>query len=258
MHVASSRLYTLIHASVTRGEAAIDEAGVLRGYRGVVVHDRLAMYWRLKAKHAVCGAHLLRDLAKVATVATQAAWATGLAALLVDINLACSSARRRGLKSLGPQYPAGLRRSLRRLGRPRPRCQPRPAARKRAGLLPAQVLQPGHRLCQAPPAHLEVHVRPADAHDQQPGRARPQAHEVTPENIRLFPQPTRGRALRPPAQLPLHHTQERRTGHHRSCRPVRRQTVDAALAPIELNTYNLTASPKHRSCRLLPQRDYLP
>jgi transposase len=102
MHVASSRLYTLIHASVTRGDAAIDEAGVLRGYRGVLVHDRLAMYWKLKAKHAVCGAHLLRDLAKVAAVATQAAWATGLAALLVEINLACSSARGRGLKSLGP------------------------------------------------------------------------------------------------------------------------------------------------------------
>ncbi|MDA8358938.1 MAG: IS66 family transposase [Actinomycetota bacterium] len=102
MHVASSRLYTLIHASVTRGEAAIDEAGVLRGYRGVVVHDRLAMYWKLKAKHAVCGAHLLRDLAKVAAVATQAAWATGLAALLVEINTACGSARERGLKSLGP------------------------------------------------------------------------------------------------------------------------------------------------------------
>ena len=102
VHVASSRLYTLIHASVTRGDAAIDEAGVLRGYRGVLVHDRLAMYWKLKAKHAVCGAHLLRDLAKVAAVATQAAWATGLAALLVEINLACSSARGRGLKSLGP------------------------------------------------------------------------------------------------------------------------------------------------------------
>ena len=108
MHVASSRLYTLIHASVTRGEAAIDEAGVLRGYRGVVVHDRLAMYWKLKAKHAVCGAHLLRDLAKVATVATQAAWATGLAALLVEINLACSSARGRGLKSLGPNTQRGF------------------------------------------------------------------------------------------------------------------------------------------------------
>jgi transposase len=103
MHVVSTGLYTLIHASVTRGPKAIDEAGVLRGYRGVIVHDRLAMYWKLKAKHAVCGAHLLRDLAKVAVVATQTAWAAGLAALLVEINTACNSARERGLKSLAPQ-----------------------------------------------------------------------------------------------------------------------------------------------------------
>jgi transposase len=102
LHVVSTGLYTLIHASATRGGGAIDEAGVLRGYRGVVVHDRLAMYWKLKAKHGLCGAHLLRDLADVATVATQTAWAAGLAALLVEINAACEQARERGLCQLAP------------------------------------------------------------------------------------------------------------------------------------------------------------
>jgi transposase len=103
MHVVSDRFYTLIHASVTRGEQAIHTAGVLIGYRGIVVHDRLAMYWKLKAKHAICGAHLLRDLAEVAAVATQRSWAAGLAALIVEINAACEDARGRGLKSLAPQ-----------------------------------------------------------------------------------------------------------------------------------------------------------
>ena len=102
LHVVSTGLYTLIHASATRGGDAIDEAGVLRGYRGVVVHDRLAMYWKLRAKHGLCGAHLLRDLADVAAVATQTAWAAGLAALLVEINAACEQARARGLKQLAP------------------------------------------------------------------------------------------------------------------------------------------------------------
>ena len=104
MHVVSTGLFTLIHASVTRGGDAIDEAGVLRGYRGVIVHDRLAMYWKLKAKHGLCGAHLLRDLADVAVVATQSAWAAGLAALLVEVNAACEAARRRGLRQLGPTH----------------------------------------------------------------------------------------------------------------------------------------------------------
>lgn len=104
MHVVSTGLYTLIHASVTRGGQAIDEAGVLRSYRGVIVHDRLAMYWKLKAKHGLCGAHLLRDLADVALVATQTAWAAGLAALLIEINAACDDARARGLKQLAPAH----------------------------------------------------------------------------------------------------------------------------------------------------------
>lgn len=104
MHVVSTGLYTLIHASVTRGAAAIEEAGVLLGYRGVVVHDRLALYWKLKAKHGVCGAHLLRDLADVAVCWSQTVWASGLAALLVEINAACEDARLRGLKQLAPAH----------------------------------------------------------------------------------------------------------------------------------------------------------
>jgi transposase len=102
MHVVSTGAYTLIYASVTRGMEAIKAAGVLIGYRGVVVHDRLAMYWKLKAKHQVCAAHLLRDLASVAEVASQTAWAQGLAALLVEINDACDQARARRLEALAP------------------------------------------------------------------------------------------------------------------------------------------------------------
>jgi transposase len=108
MHVVSTGGDTLIQASVTRGEKAIRQAGVLIGYRGVIVHDRLAMYWKLKAKQAICAAHLLRDLAKVAAVATQTAGAAGLAALLVEINHACNSARQRGLMSLAPALQRAL------------------------------------------------------------------------------------------------------------------------------------------------------
>lgn len=103
MHVVSTGLFTLIHASVTRGTDAIVEAGVLVGYQGVIVHDRLALYWKLKkARHGLCAAHLLRDLASVAEVATQTAWAAGLAALLVEINVACDAARAAGHRALAP------------------------------------------------------------------------------------------------------------------------------------------------------------
>ena len=108
MHVVSTSLYTLIHASTTRGTEAVEQAGVLRGYRGVVVHDRLALYWKLAAKHGICGAHLLRDLADVAVVHTQTAWASALAALLVEINTACEQARLRGLKQVAPVLQRGF------------------------------------------------------------------------------------------------------------------------------------------------------
>ena len=43
MHVVSTAAYTLIHASATRGWEAVKQAGGLLGYRGVVIHDRLAV-----------------------------------------------------------------------------------------------------------------------------------------------------------------------------------------------------------------------
>ena len=103
MHVTSTRMFTLIHASATRGTQAVKDAGVLVGYRGVIVHDRLALYWQFtRAKHQVCTAHLLRDLASVAEVATQTVWASGLAGLLVEINTACDHARTAGHRVLAP------------------------------------------------------------------------------------------------------------------------------------------------------------
>jgi transposase len=103
MHVLSTKTLTLIHASMTRGIEAINEMGVLAGFRGVVIHDRLALYWKFRrAKHGLCGAHLLRDLEEVATVASQRSWAAGLAALLCEINTACEDARLAGQRRLAP------------------------------------------------------------------------------------------------------------------------------------------------------------
>ncbi len=93
-HVVASELYTYLFASPTRGKAAPDAAGVLLEYRGVMVHDRLRMYWNYaSARHAICGAHLLRDLDGVAAVGTQEPWAAGMRTLLVEMNDACHEAR---------------------------------------------------------------------------------------------------------------------------------------------------------------------
>ena len=65
-----------------RGRAALDEIGVIPRYGGVLVHDRWASYFAYNnCKHALCSAHLLRDLAFVED-AHGHAWAKRLGKLL--------------------------------------------------------------------------------------------------------------------------------------------------------------------------------
>jgi hypothetical protein len=149
------------------------------------VNDGLRMYWKLKAKHALCGVRLLRDLAKVAAVATQAAWATRFAALLVGDTVPQAGA---ASSPLGPSLQRGFAARYGALVTQGLAANPDPrTGRERDYYRAGRVLQLGDRLRQAPRAHLEVHARPPDPHDQQLGRARPQAHEVTYEDQPAVP-----------------------------------------------------------------------
>jgi len=101
-HVASTELLTLLHADVTRGLDAVERVGVLPGYTGTAVHDRLGMYFNYTdARHGVCGAHLIRNLASVAGVWDQAEWAQAMADLLIEMKTAAEGARAAGKKRLG-------------------------------------------------------------------------------------------------------------------------------------------------------------
>ena len=107
-HVVSNELFTYLFASPTRGKAAPDEAGVLGVFGGVMVHDRLAMYFKYDtATHAVCGSHLLRDLASVG-VGWDQGWANDMAALLTEMNNAAHAARAKGKDNLSRRVLAGF------------------------------------------------------------------------------------------------------------------------------------------------------
>lgn len=109
-HVAATVLLTHLAVHRHRGRAAIDEIGILPRFRGTLVHDRLASYWGYtKARHAVCNAHVLRDLAAVAEVASQEAWAQAMTDLLLDAKRRCEAALAAGL----PAVPSGQRSVLR-------------------------------------------------------------------------------------------------------------------------------------------------
>jgi transposase len=96
----SNELYTYLFASPTRGKSAPDGAGVLGVFGGVMVHDCLAMYFKYdQATNAVCGSHLLRDLAAVG-VGWDQGWANDMAALLTEMNNAAHAARVKGKSHL--------------------------------------------------------------------------------------------------------------------------------------------------------------
>ena len=64
LHNCSNELYTYLFVHPKRGKKALNDApSLIPHYRGWAVHDCWASYFRYnQCRHAICGAHLLRDL----------------------------------------------------------------------------------------------------------------------------------------------------------------------------------------------------
>jgi transposase len=84
-HVACTDLVTLLDCHERRGTEAFTDMGVLPFFSGVLVSDGWKPYWSIGAfEHALCAAHLLRDLASVAETRRHKGWADDMADLLVE------------------------------------------------------------------------------------------------------------------------------------------------------------------------------
>jgi transposase len=101
VHSAGTATLTLYRAHAKRGREAIDAMGVLPGYEGVCIHDAYTSYLSYPGRHALCNAHLLRDLVAVEEE-TQAAWAAPMRELLLEIKAAAAQARTSGAAQLDP------------------------------------------------------------------------------------------------------------------------------------------------------------
>ena len=101
VHLACTAYLTHLHTG-DRSAGAIDAGGVLPGYAGIIVRDGYAGYGHLTdALHAWCGAHLLRDLKGLYDFEPdQQAWASRMAALLIEARDAAAAARQAGRSSL--------------------------------------------------------------------------------------------------------------------------------------------------------------
>src|SRR5664279_3805525 len=112
VHAARTDALTLYTVSAQRGIEAMTEGGVLPALSrdAVLVHDFWAPYWHFDVTHAVCGAHLGRELVAAAEVEGQADWASGLDRLLIEINRTVASARDTGADELAAELLATYRR----------------------------------------------------------------------------------------------------------------------------------------------------
>ena len=87
VHVASNERLTHYAADARRGKAAIDEIDILPSYRGTCVHDAWPAYsFYTQCRHALCGAHILRELTFFAELSEETkTWASPLKELLLEM-----------------------------------------------------------------------------------------------------------------------------------------------------------------------------
>lgn len=84
LHAASTGEYTHLSIDRKRGMEGIESGGILPGFEGIAVHDCFAPYFRYDCIHALCNAHLLRELTGVYE-STGQEWANGMAELLLEM-----------------------------------------------------------------------------------------------------------------------------------------------------------------------------
>ena len=86
VHVVCTRNMTYYALSKKRGTKAMYEIDFLPNYHGIVVHDFWKSYFKVtEAKHAMCGAHLLRELTGIYENHPEQTWARDMYHQLLDM-----------------------------------------------------------------------------------------------------------------------------------------------------------------------------
>ena len=65
LHCASNSQWTHYFPHKRRGKIAMDEAGILPDFKGILCHDHWKTYYRYSCLHSLCNAHHLRELTRV-------------------------------------------------------------------------------------------------------------------------------------------------------------------------------------------------
>jgi transposase len=101
VHSSSTPRFTYQTVSEKRGTEGMYDNGVLKDFRGIAVHDCWRPYWNFwRAKHAVCCAHLLRELTGVEEMEPGHEWPRRFKSLLLDMKSEKEAAQANGKDSL--------------------------------------------------------------------------------------------------------------------------------------------------------------
>jgi transposase/uncharacterized coiled-coil protein SlyX len=106
LHVARTELLTAFHLHHSRSRKAVNDFGVLPGYVGTLVRDALSVYDIYPATHALCGAHLIRDLTAAAEAHPDQIWPAQARTALSDLADAAGTAREQGPTAIPDQIAA--------------------------------------------------------------------------------------------------------------------------------------------------------
>jgi transposase len=103
LHVASNSTLTFYARHPRRGRAAFSDIGILPRFEGISVHDALAsyLYQDYSCGHALCNAHLLRELLGLWETLPQT-WMQRMRALLRSLNREKEAAQGAGKETLDP------------------------------------------------------------------------------------------------------------------------------------------------------------
>ena len=101
VHDASNGEYTYLDISPKRGTAGMEQCGVLPKFKGIAMHDCWASYWNYPdIRHAVCSAHLLRELTGIEENHPEQKWASAFKDLLLEMKKAKDKAIEKGKDAL--------------------------------------------------------------------------------------------------------------------------------------------------------------
>jgi transposase len=103
LHVACTDRLTLLGLG-PRSRQGANALGVLPDFRGVVVHDSLALYDGYPhARHQLCGAHLVRELTAAAEDHPTQRWPVQVRWALAELNKQAKKAAAAGLADIAPE-----------------------------------------------------------------------------------------------------------------------------------------------------------